>query len=58
MRFVDDFLLITREEDVAREMVKRLGDGIGAYNCTINKEKGGANFKLAEDGKVLLDEDG
>lgn len=58
MRFVDDFLLITREEAVAREMVKKLGDGIGTYNCTINREKGGANFILDEDGQVLLNEDG
>ena len=58
MRFVDDFLLITREESVARAMVQRLSDGIGAYNCTVNEEKGAANFILGKDGAVLLDEEG
>ena len=58
MRFVDDFLLVTRESDLAREFSLKLTDGIPSYNCTINQDKGGANFSLNDSGEVLLDNDG
>ncbi len=35
-----------------------MGRGIPAYNCAINKEKGGANFKLDENRQVSVDEEG
>ncbi len=58
MRFVDDFLLITREAELAREFIVRLNAGIPSFNCSINQAKGRANFKLSEDGNVLFDKDG
>lgn len=58
MRFVDDFLLITHEEELARDFVTAMNAGVPSYNCTVNNDKGGANFKLAGSGEVLLDKDG
>ena len=58
MRFVDDFLLITREKELARDFVLKLTNGIPAYNCTVNRNKGRANFKVHDNGGILLDEEG
>ena len=32
--------------------------GIPSYNCTINKSKGGGNFKLTDNAEILLDKEG
>ena len=58
MRFVDDFLLITREKELARDFVLKLTNEIPAYNCTVNRNKGKANFKVHDNGEILLDEEG
>ncbi len=58
MRYVDDFLLITRDPLTATNLTHIMGRGIPGYNCAINKEKGGANFKLDEKGQVSVDEQG
>ena len=58
MRFVDDFLLITRDKSIAMGITRALECGIKDYNCTVNKDKGGANFKLDGNGGVVLDKDG
>ncbi len=58
MRFVDDFLLITRDEGVAKGFIAQLHAGVPSYNCIVNREKGGANFTLTESEEVLVDEKG
>jgi len=58
MRFVDDFLLITGNPGVAASIICTLERGVADYNCTINKDKGGANFKLDEHGQICLDREG
>ena len=58
MRFVDDFLLITQDKNIAMAITQALERGIKEYNCSINTEKGGANFKLDENGEVVLNKEG
>ncbi len=49
MRYVDDFLLITREEGVAREFLTTMQRGVASYNCIINPAKTVANFTLGNE---------
>ena len=59
MRFVDDFLLVSSDKELARQFQCHMSAGVPAYNCTVNAHKGGANFKVeAEGGEVVLDESG
>ncbi len=58
MRYVDDFLLITREVGVAREFLTTMQRGVAEYNCTINPAKTVTNFKLGEDEEMEYLEDG
>ena len=58
MRFVDDFLLITRDKELAREFSVQMNSGVPSYNCTVNASKGGANFRVGEGGDVVVDEEG
>lgn len=58
MRFVDDFLLITREAELLKEFVSCMDAGITAYNCSTNKEKGGANYSISENGEPVIDKNG
>ena len=58
MRFVDDFLLVTGNPATAASIICTLERGVVDYNCSINKDKGGANFKLDEHGQVWLDREG
>ncbi|XP_064401620.1 telomerase reverse transcriptase-like isoform X2 [Halichondria panicea] len=52
MRYVDDFLLITREVGVAREFLTTMQRGVAEYNCTINPAKTVTNFKLGKDEEI------
>ncbi len=58
MRYVDDFLLITREVGLAREFLTTMQRGVPEYNCTINPTKTVTNFKLGKDGGIEYLEDG
>ncbi len=49
MRYVDDFLLITREVGVAKEFLRTMQRGVVSYNCTINPAKTVANFTLSDE---------
>ena len=50
LRFVDDFLLITREPEVAKEFLTTLERGVPEYNCRINTGKTSTNFDILPDG--------
>jgi hypothetical protein len=50
LRFVDDFLLITREPEVAKKFLTTLEQGVPAYNCRINAAKTSTNFDILPDG--------
>ena len=50
LRFVDDFLLITREPKVAKEFLTTLERGVPEYNCHINARKTSTNFDILPDG--------
>ena len=54
LRFVDDFLLITREPDVAREFLTTLEHGVPEYNCHINVEKTSTNLDVLSDGSLTV----
>ena len=54
LRYVDDFLLITREPKVAREFLTTLQQGIPEYNCHINVDKTVTNFEILPDGRLQL----
>ena len=58
MRYVDDFLLITREVGVARQFLDTMQRGVAEYNCKINPAKTVTNFRVREDGGVEYLEDG
>ena len=58
MRYVDDFLLITREVGVARQFLDTMQRGVAEYNCKINPAKTVTNFRVREDGGVEYFEDG
>lgn len=49
MRYVDDFLLITREVGVAREFLTTMQGGVASYNCSINPTKTVTNFTLSNE---------
>ena len=46
VRLVDDFLLITSNEDVAREFFCLVESGIPEFNCQFNGAKTQANFVI------------
>ena len=46
MRLVDDFLLVTSDEDVAREFFCLVESGIPEFNCKFNRTKTQANFDV------------
>ncbi|KAL5496927.1 hypothetical protein EMCRGX_G013305 [Ephydatia muelleri] len=52
LRFVDDFLLITRNQSLAREFYSIMSKGIPEYNCFINAKKTVLNFEIDQDGFV------
>lgn len=59
LRYIDDFLLVTREYDVARRFVARMSAGFPAYGARISPGKTLTNFEL--DGALAvagLDADG
>ena len=56
LRFVDDFLLITREPEVAREFLTTLEHGVPEYNCHINVGKTSTNFDVLPDGNLRVKE--
>lgn len=58
LRYVDDFLLITRESEVAKQFLNVLQRGIPEYNCHFNEDKTATNFKVLPDGSVKLDDSG
>jgi hypothetical protein len=45
MRLVDDFLLVTPDEDVARKFMRVMGDGVPEYGCFVNEGKSLVNFE-------------
>ena len=54
LRFVDDFLLITREPEVAKEFLTTLEQGVPEYNCHINVDKTSKNFDVLPDGSLRV----
>ena len=58
LRYVDDFLLITKESEVAKQFLSTLQRGIPEYNCRVNEEKTTTNFEVLSDGSVKLDDNG
>ena len=52
LRFVDDFLLITRNQSLAKEFYTIMSRGIPEYNCFINAKKTVLNFEIDQDGYV------
>ena len=56
LRFVDDFLLITREPEVAKEFLTTLEQGVPEYNCHINVDKTSTNFDVLPDGNLRVKE--
>ncbi|KAG8623324.1 hypothetical protein KVT40_008300 [Elsinoe batatas] len=50
MRLIDDFLLITTREDLARRFVKVMHEGMAEYGVTIKQEKSLVNFDITIDG--------
>ena len=58
LRYVDDFLLITREPEAAKEFLTTLQRGIPEYNCHVNVDKTATNFEVLPDGSLNLDSKG
>ena len=54
LRFIDDFLLITREPEVAKEFLTTLEQGVPEYNCRINVGKTSTNFDRLPDGSLRV----
>lgn len=54
LRFIDDFLLITREPEVAKEFLATLEQGVPEYNCHINAGKTATNFDQLPDGSLKV----
>lgn len=54
VRMVDDFLLVTSDEDVAREFFCLMDCGIPKFNCQFNRAKTQATFDVDDnDGELL-----
>jgi len=58
MCFVDDFLLITREPEIARQFFTTMTAGVPEYNCRVSPGKTATNFELLEDGTLKVLKEG
>ena len=54
LRYTDDFLLITREAEVAKAFLTVMERGVPEYNCHINRDKTGRNFEILPNGVLEL----
>lgn len=54
LRYVDDFLLMTREPEIAKTFLATLQQGIPEYNCHISLDKTATNFDVLQDGSLKL----
>ena len=53
VRLVDNFLLVTSDEDVAREFFCLVESGVPEFNCQFNRTKTQANFDVNDiDGDI------
>ena len=52
LRFIDDFLLITREPEVAKSFLSTLQEGVAEYNCHVSPAKTSTNFDVLSDGSL------
>ena len=54
LRYTDDFLLITRDTEVAKTFLAVMERGVPEYNCCINADKSGRNFEIHPSGDLEL----
>ncbi|KAJ3365311.1 hypothetical protein GGF32_009816 [Allomyces javanicus] len=56
LRFVDDFLLLTSNETVARRFYTTMREGIAEYGCRVGADKSVTNLRDVKDAGVVTEE--